>query len=204
MPPFTPFGSTRLSSLFLSRLGRPVQSLPRQPQLWHAIGRPLSRISVRMLSHQSVSDGTKPTLRESLHQGRTPDFMRRWHQTTVPLPEDWSCDWPSWSYAHPLFDPDSSESQRSLNFIARALDVPVASIEPLAYDVASWDPRFVGATAGRYFYFDGDGLELRAYEGSFAGHDDFLARHVNDPDWPTYGAGEVLTSPDEDNGQEGM
>jgi hypothetical protein len=77
--------------------------------------------------------------------------------------------------------------------VARDFDIPVHAIEPLLYhDPSALVPLFVFAAEGRYYYYDGEYCNLWAYKGTFVSHDDFLVRHVNDPNWPICGEGTVM------------
>ncbi|KAJ7157415.1 hypothetical protein C8R46DRAFT_1114451 [Mycena filopes] len=148
-----------------------------------------------LISPQVPADSTKEPLPPSYRQYRHPDFMRDvwggWHQTTVPLPKYWSSEWGLWDHTETLFG--STGDKRLELMVAEYFEIPVDSIEPLVYCDASAPVAFFAFFAeGRYYYYDEEWQTLWAYEGTFTDHDDFLARHVNEPNWPICGKGTRL------------
>ncbi|KAJ7157398.1 hypothetical protein C8R46DRAFT_425073 [Mycena filopes] len=152
--------------------------------------------SIRNLISQQVPvDSTKEPLLPSYRRRGHPDFMRDvwggWHQTTVPLPEYSSSEWGLWDHTETLF---ASQGDKRLELmVAHYFEIPVEAIEPLVYHGEDAPVAFfVFFAEGRYYYYDEEWQTLWAYEGTFADHDDFLARHVNEPNWPLCGQGTTL------------
>ncbi|KAJ7040034.1 hypothetical protein C8F04DRAFT_1254490 [Mycena alexandri] len=117
-----------------------------------------------------------------------PDYMRpvwnHWHQTTVPLPpySGWSCQWGLWTHTSLLFDP---KNPGFLELLLRGSGIPAREIEPLLYlDQWATEPLFIFAFRGRYFFFDGGRDRIWRIKGEFEGHNDFLRKRVNHPNFP--------------------
>ncbi|KAJ7020868.1 hypothetical protein C8F04DRAFT_1403295 [Mycena alexandri] len=115
-----------------------------------------------------------------------PDYMRHvwkdWHQTTVPLPAGWSCQWGLWMHTPWLFDP---RDPYRLEDMLYGSGIAAREIEPLIYH-GRWAPvpLFIFTVGGRYHFYDGGSERIWRCKGEFAGHEDFLRRCVNHPNFP--------------------
>ncbi|KAJ7152088.1 hypothetical protein C8R46DRAFT_1228950 [Mycena filopes] len=189
----------------LSRtLGNTRRSLSQQPEFL-----PESVTTVGS-GQQPLADSTKisePVLPASYRAWGTPDYMRdvwdAWHKTTVPLPDAWSHEWGLWDHTDSLFGPSADDSLSFQQWITHLLGIPATTIEPLAFRAPNTpDPMFVFAAEGRYYYFEGTRGKFWAYEGVFAVHDVFFARHVGHPHWPICGEVKVVPWGPEDDAEE--
>ncbi|KAF7345745.1 hypothetical protein MVEN_01594700 [Mycena venus] len=125
-------------------------------------------VSIRNLTQAVVSSNSRPfNLRD----------LTTWHTPTVPLPDDWSCDWSHWDNSKACHDGYmSTKSMRQMFGIT-------GDVVPLAFlsEIICPEPTFVFFAGGTYYWFM-YGAVWR-YEGPFSGHDDLLGRLGDNEIW---------------------
>ncbi|KAJ7027062.1 hypothetical protein C8F04DRAFT_1123713 [Mycena alexandri] len=143
----------------------------------HRVSRVCARPGSRLLRTFTTKGNEATELIDDLYRDPAdPDYMRHvwkdWHQTTVPLPAGWSCQWGLWMHTPWLFDPEIHTVWRTCSTAPGLLPAKL-SLLFTTVDGHRSHCLFSRSEGGITFTTAGR-RESGDARGEFAGHEDFL------------------------------